>query len=69
VVYATLLGEPKTNTITIKSLTPKAGSEISLLGEKKTLVWSQEGENIRVTLPAKLPGKYAYVLRIAGPIS
>ena len=69
VVYATLLGEPKMNTVTIKSLTPKVGSTISLLGQEKTLGWSQEGENIKVTLPAKLPGKYAYVLRITGPVS
>jgi len=33
------------------------------------LAWSQEGENIKVRLPAKLPGKYAYVLRMTGPIS
>src|SRR6266498_1028486 len=50
-VYAILLGEPKGRTITIRSIAPKAGSEITLLGEKKPLAWSQEGENIKVTLP------------------
>jgi len=69
VVYATLLGEPKTNTVIIKSLIAKAGSTITLLGQKEPLAWSQEGENIKVRLPAKLPGKYAYVLRMTGPIS
>ncbi len=63
-VYATLLGQPKTGTVTIKSLTPKAGSKITLLGEKSPLVWSQQGDDLKVTLPGKLPGNYAYVLRL-----
>lgn len=68
-LYATLLGQPKTSVITLKTLSPKAGSEIRLLGEAKALKWSQQGDDIKVELPAKLPGQYAYVLRIAGPVS
>ncbi len=68
-VYATLLGKPKTDTITVKSLAPKAGTQIFLLGEAKPLVWSQQGADTRITLPAVLPGQYAYVLKIAGPLS
>ena len=63
-VYATLLGQPKTSTVTIKSVTLKPGSKIMLLGEKSPLVWSQQGEDVKVTLPAKLAGNYAYVLRM-----
>jgi alpha-L-fucosidase len=63
-VYATLLGQPKTSSVTIRSVTPKAGSKIMLLGEKSPLVWSQQGEDVKVTLPAKLAGNYAYVLRM-----
>ena len=31
-VYATMLGKPKTDSITLKSLAPKAGTQIYLLG-------------------------------------
>jgi len=58
------LGQPKTSTVTIKSVTLKPGSKIMLLGEKSPLVWSQQGEDVKVTLPAKLAGNYAYVLRM-----
>jgi alpha-L-fucosidase len=68
-VYATLLGTPKAPTITLKSTSPKAGTQISLLGEAKPLVWSQHGSDIEVTLPTTLPGQYAYVLKMAGPVS
>ncbi len=68
-LYATLLGQPKAGTVTLKSLTPKPGAEIHLLGYAKPLVWSQEGDSIKVTLPDALPGQYAYVLKMAGPMS
>jgi alpha-L-fucosidase len=65
-VYATLLGSPKTGSVTVKSLSPQTGSAIYLLGNDKPLSWSQQGEDIRVALPSALPGRYAYVLRITG---
>jgi alpha-L-fucosidase len=68
-VYATLLAKPKTNTVTIKSLAPQPGTKISLLGGKGPLDWSQQGDDIKVSLPSVLPGEYAYVLKIAGPVS
>ena len=68
-VYATLLGRPKTSTITLKSLSPKTGSQIYLLGRSEALVWSQQGDGIKVTLPSTLPGRYAYVLKFARPLS
>jgi alpha-L-fucosidase len=67
VLYATLLGKPKTNTVTLKSLSANPDSNIYLLGgDSKPLAWSQQGDDIRITLPAALPGKYAFVLRITG---
>ncbi len=66
-VYATILGQPKS--ATIKSFTPKPGTQIFLLGEPKPLVRSQESDAVRITLPATLPGKYAYVLKFAAPKS
>ena len=68
-VYATLLGRPKTKTITLKSLAPKADTQIYLLGDAEPLVWSQQGPDTMITLPHELPGQYAYVLKIAGPVS
>jgi alpha-L-fucosidase len=68
-VYATLLGKARTETITLKSLVPKAGTQIYLLGDAEPLVWSQQGSDTRITLPHDLPGQYAYVLKIAGPLS
>jgi alpha-L-fucosidase len=68
-VYATLLGSPKSASVTLKSITPAADSQIFLLGSDHPLVWSQQGKDLQVTLPATLPGKYAYVLRITGPVS
>jgi len=68
-LYATMLGTPKASTVTVKALTPKAGTKIFLLGESKPLSWSQKGDDLEVTLPSSLPGKYAYVLKIAGPVS
>ena len=46
-VYATLLGKPKTDSITLKSLAPKAGTQIYLLGEAKPLAWSQQGSRYK----------------------
>jgi Alpha-L-fucosidase C-terminal domain len=56
-VYATLLGSPKTASVTLKALSPAAGSSIYLLGNDKPLVWSQQGQDIQVTLPSTLPGQ------------
>jgi alpha-L-fucosidase len=68
-VYAILLGKPKASSVTIKSLSPKPGTKVSLLGGKGSLDWSQQGDDVKVSLPPVLPGEYAYVLKIAGPIS
>ncbi|HEX4021675.1 MAG TPA: alpha-L-fucosidase [Acidobacteriaceae bacterium] len=63
-VYATLLGEPKSGSITLRAFQPKPGSNILLLGYAKPLSWAQQGEDVKVKLPHTLPGRYAYVLRI-----
>src|ERR1700688_634811 len=68
-VYATLLGQPKTTDITLKSLSLKVGSQIYLLGQATPLIWSQQGDAIKVSLPATLPGRYANVLKVIGPLS
>jgi hypothetical protein len=63
----TLLGEPKAGRITVKNLSPKAGSSISMLGENEPLQWAQRGEDVEIRLPSHLIGHYAYVLTMNNP--
>ena len=67
--YAILLGQPKASTATFKSLSVKPGTKIFLLGNASPLVWSQQGDNLRIDLPGALTGYYAYSFRMAGPVS
>ena len=62
-VYATLLGKPAGSTILLHNVT--AGSEISVLGGG-AVKWTQKASDVEVTLPAKLPGEYAFVLKMEG---
>ena len=68
-VFALLLGDVKTASVTLKSLTPAPGAKIYLLGNERPLSWSQEGADIKIGLPSPLTGKYAYALRFDGPVS
>jgi alpha-L-fucosidase len=63
-VYATLMGEPKGGSITLRNLQPAKGSQMRLLGDAQPVHWTQKGADVDVTLPATLPGKYAYVLEM-----
>jgi alpha-L-fucosidase len=63
-LYVTLMGEVKGSSVTVTSLKPKPGTNIQLLGYKQPLKWSQAGDDVKVSLPPSLPGKYAYVLRV-----
>jgi alpha-L-fucosidase len=65
-IYATLLGKPKTDAVIVKALSPGTGTQISLLGSSKPLTWSQQGSDVRIDLPATLPGEHAYVLKLTG---
>ncbi|MFN8354919.1 MAG: alpha-L-fucosidase [Spirosomataceae bacterium] len=65
-IYA-ILTNKSGNTVTIKSITPKAGSAIHLLGVTKPLSWTANAAgSITVTLPDKLPCEHAWVLKISG---
>jgi len=66
-LYVILMGQPKASSLKIKSLAPKAGSHIYLLGNSKPLAWTQRGEDVEVALPSGLPGRYAYVLKMSKP--
>jgi hypothetical protein len=52
--------------VIVKALSPGTGTQISLLGSSKPLTWSQRGSDVRIDLPATLPGEHAYVLKITG---
>ncbi len=66
-LYAILLGRPKGRNVLVHLVTAKAGSAVTLLGSAGPLKWSQEGMDLRVELPADLPGSYALVLRVVEP--
>lgn len=65
--YAILLGVPKTNSVTIRSITLKPDSKLYLVGHNEPLPWSQQGEDIKITLPSNLSANYAIALRFSAP--
>ena len=72
-LYITVLGTPKAKTITLSDLTSGALAKIQprmnkifLLGDGKPLMYSSMESELTVALPANLPGKYAYVLKVPG---
>jgi alpha-L-fucosidase len=67
-VYAFLLGEPKGKTATIRAITLKPGATITMLGATGTLPWKQKRDDVDITVPDTLPGKYAYALKISGGV-
>jgi alpha-L-fucosidase len=66
VIYAILLGQPKSSSFTITSFSLKHGAKITLLGQARPLAWSIHDSSTTVSLPAKLPGDYAFSLKIVG---
>jgi alpha-L-fucosidase len=60
---AILLGKPKQSEVTLIGVAAKPGTPLHLLGYAQPLKWSADGGNMRVALPADLPGQYAYVLQ------
>jgi alpha-L-fucosidase len=65
-VYALLLGIPKSGSVTLKSVRPKNGSEIHLLGHTRPLAWTQQGEDVQIDMPSAPAGEYTLALRFTG---
>ena len=70
-LYATSIGWPTTEKLTIRSLakTPNSTSKIaavSLLGHRGTLEWSQDEKGLTITLPSEKPCDYAFAFKITG---
>jgi alpha-L-fucosidase len=66
-LYAILLGKPKQSEVTLTDVAAQPGSALHLLGDATPIQWSADGKDLKVQLPASLPGQYAYVLRIQMP--
>ena len=63
-LYATLLRKPTTSTVLLHNVAAASGSQVTLLGSEKPLVWAQKAGDLEVTLPATLPGSYAWVVKL-----
>ncbi len=68
VLYLIVLGVPNGPSVTIEDLSLQEGAIVELLGSAESLDWSAEEGNIRVSLPAEMPGSYAISLKMY-PIS
>jgi len=67
-LYAILLERPAKPEIKILNLRARTNTEIKLLGFEAPLEWKQDNERLRITLPEKLPGNYAFAIEIGSPV-
>ncbi|TFG02200.1 MAG: alpha-L-fucosidase [Promethearchaeota archaeon] len=63
-LYAILLDTPKNNNITIKSLIIDKDSTVQLLGHEENLIWKQENDNLKISIPENLNYAIAYSFKI-----
>ncbi len=63
-LYIHILDKPKNSNLTILSLTVEESKKIKFLGSNENLIWNQDGENLKVSLPKNLSDSAAYVLEI-----
>ncbi len=64
-VYAILLGVPKSNAITLKSVTLKPNSKLFLLGHAEPLAWSKQADDVVISLPPNPSARYAIAFRFS----
>ena len=50
-LYTILLGTPARKQIKLRDVSAPVGAAVTLLGRDDNLVWSQEGQNLTVTMP------------------
>jgi alpha-L-fucosidase len=67
-VYATLLGRPRAETVTIKSVSLAPDSKVVLLGCPEQLTWRQKVHDVEIDLPSSFPEQDAYVVRMTGSV-
>ena len=56
--------QPKTASVIVKDLPLRSTARIYMLGQTSALSWAPHGEDVEIRLPASLPGRYAYVLKV-----
>ncbi len=64
VVYAYLFKRPSAGQIRVPGVIGSTGMKVSLLGTGEDLKWQQQGVDLMVNAPARLPGKYAVALKM-----
>jgi alpha-L-fucosidase len=65
-LYFTVLGNPKSQTITIPDLPVKPGVKITQLGDRDELSAKVQFGGMRIVLRGNLKGQYAYSFKLAG---
>jgi alpha-L-fucosidase len=65
-LYVTVLGKPKSQTITITDLPVKNGIAVSQLGSNDDLGAKGQTDGTRIALHAPLKGEYAYSFKLGG---
>ena len=67
-LYAFAMAWPEDGKLLVRSLAQGAGQvqDVSLLGHRGKLAWTQTASGLALTLPAQKPCDYVYGLRIAG---
>lgn len=63
-LYAFLLDDPSSPTVTIPRLRPAEDTEVRLLGQTDPLEWTATDTGLRVTLPDTVPDRPAHALEI-----
>ena len=65
-LYVTVLGKPKSQTLSFDLDAQHSAGEITLLGDVTPLKHQQKGTQLQITLPNQLRGDYAYSFKLAG---
>lgn len=63
-LFATLLGTPTGETVTIEGLRAAPDATVTRLGDERALAWRQDGDRLVVTLDRALPSAPAHVVRV-----
>ncbi len=63
--YSILLTRPNAGAFTIPGISAPPSTRVTVLGLNAPLKWWQEGADISVTLPERLPGEYAVALKMS----
>ena len=64
-LYAVLVAKPTGTRVAIEFLSLAQSGVVKMLGVEEHLKWSQDGNNLAITLPDRLPGFSAWSLKIS----